>query len=154
MFFSNRNPFSRPTGGNFDGEKKPITEAAKRRMWITVALTVLLFVIWFGGIGLAESLRAPAIVYGIMILYCVSFTVLLVVYLGYNRAFVNKDVTPDMLPAEWSLEKRRAFVEDTRARAERSRWMLMLIIPFVMVFLCEALYLFVWDGWLADLFGG
>ena len=92
--------------------------------------------------------------YVIMTVYCLSFAVILITYLIYNRAFVNKDVTEDMLPMDWSPEKRKAFVEDTRRRAEKSRWVLMLIIPFVVTFMAEALYLFVWDGYLAKLFGG
>ena len=150
MFSPNRNsPFSR-TGGT----DQPISKEAKRRMTITVALTAVAFVIWFGGIALAEYLQNVMIQYVIMTVYCLSFAVILITYLIYNRAFVNKDVTEDMLPMDWSSEKRKAFVEDTRRRAEKSRWVLMLIIPFVVTFMAEALYLFVWDGYLAKLFGG
>ena len=86
-----------------------------------------------------------------MIVYFVAFAALIVSYLLYNRAFVNKDVTVEMLPDEWSEEKKQAFVEGNRIRAEKSRWMVTLIIPFVVVFMCEALYLFVWDGLLSGL---
>lgn len=153
MFSPNRNRPNLPNLGS-SGEKKPIDRETKRRLWITMGLTALLFVVWFGGISLAEVLNLPALLYVILAVYCVALAVLLVIYLCYNRAFVNKDVTVDMLPAEWDDEKKRAFVEDTRARAQKSRWMLMLIIPFVIVFMCEALYLFVWDGYLADLLRG
>ena len=90
----------------------------------------------------------------VMIVYFVAFAAILITYLAYNRCFINKDVTVDMLPAEWSEEKKLSFVEGNRARAEKSRWMVTIIIPFVVVFMCEALYLFVWDGYLADLFLG
>ena len=99
-------------------------------------------------------LQNPVILYVLLTVYCVAFAVILLVYLIYNRAFVNKDVTEDMLPMDWNADKRKAFVEDTRRRAEKSRWMLQLIIPFVVVFMAEALYLFVFDGYLAKLFGG
>jgi hypothetical protein len=154
MFSPNRKLPDIDKNGQLTGGNKPMDPTTKRRLWTTVALTVILFVIWFGGIALAEIYRIPAIIYGILITYCVSFAALMIIYLIYNRAFVNKDVTVDMLPAEWSEEKKQAFVEDTRARAEKSRWMLMLIIPFVVVFMAEALYLFVWDGYLANLFRG
>ena len=150
MFSPNRNsPFSRN-----GGKDQPISKEAKRRMTITVALTAVVFVIWFGGFALAEYLQNDTIPYVIMTVYGLSFAAILITYLVYNRAFVNKDVTEDMLPVDWSPEKRKAFVEDTRRRAEKSRWMLMLIIPFVVTFMAEALYLFVWDGYLAKLFGG
>lgn len=150
MFSPNRNSlFSRNSGTD-----QPISKEAKRRMTVTVVLTAVAFVVWFGGIALAEHLQNLTIQYVIMSVYCLSFAVILIAYLLYNRAFVNKDVTEDMLPLDWSPEKRKAFVEDTRRRAEKSRWMLMLIIPFVVTFMAEALYLFVWDGYLAKLFGG
>lgn len=151
MFSPNRNSPLLPRDG---GNDRPVSKENKRRLSITVALTVILFVIWFGGIAVAEMLQSPVILYILLTVYCVSFAAVLLIYLIYNRAFVNKDVTEDMLPMDWSLEKRKAFVEDTRRRAEKSRWMLMLIIPFVVVFMAEALYLFVWDGYLAKLFGG
>jgi hypothetical protein len=154
MFSPNRKLPDIDKNGQLTGGKAPMDGTAKRRLWITVALTAILFVIWFGGIALAEIYRIPGLIYGLMITYFVSLAVLLVTYLAYNRAFVNKDVTVDMLPAEWSEDKKQAFVENTRARAEKSRWMLMVIIPFVVVLMAEALYLFVWDGYLANLLRG
>ena len=59
-----------------------------------------------------------------------------------------------MLPPEWSEDKKLAFLEDNRNRAEKSRWMMVLIIPFIVVFMVEALYLFVWNGWLSRLLQG
>ena len=150
MFSPNRKTPMLPN----DGGKAPISKENKRRLWITVALTAALFLIWFGGFAVAETLQNPWIMYVLLTVYCVAFAVILVAYLAYNRAFVNKDVTEDMLPDEWSSEKKKAFVEGNRLRAEKSRWMLMIIIPFVVVFLAEALYLFVWDGYLANLFRG
>ncbi|MBQ4112001.1 MAG: hypothetical protein IJD38_04310 [Clostridia bacterium] len=151
MFSPNRNSPLLPRDGRTD---RPVSKENKRRLGITAALTVVLFVIWFGGIAVAEMLQNPVILYVLLTVYCVAFAVILLVYLIYNRAFVNKDVTEDMLPMDWNADKRKAFVEDTRRRAEKSRWMLQLIIPFVVVFMAEALYLFVFDGYLAKLFGG
>ena len=126
----------------------------KRRLWATVGLTALLFVIWYGCIAVGEVQHNDTLVFGVMIAYCLIFAVLLIVYLAYNRGFVNKDVTEEMLPAEWSDEKKQAFLAAERVRAEKSRWMLTVIIPFVFVFMCEALYLFVWDSYLANFFKG
>ena len=124
---------------------KPMTPEMKKRLWTTVALTFILLFVYYGCIALGFAKA-------VMIAYFVSFAGLIMAYLAYNRAFVNKDVTVDMLPDEWSEEKKQAFVESNRVRAEKSRWMVMVIIPFVVVFMCEALYLFVWDGLLADVF--
>ena len=126
----------------------------KRRLWATVALTLILFVIWFGCTAVGEARHNDVLVLGVRVAYFLVFAVLIITYLAYNRGFVNKDVTVEMLPADWSEEKKQAFVEGNRIRAEKSRWMLVLIIPFVVVFMCEALYLFVWDSYLADFFKG
>ena len=147
MFSPNRKRPDLGKNGTPAKESVPMTREAKRRLWATAGLTVVLMAIWFGcmGAGMAKA---------VMIAYFVAFTALIVSYLLYNRAFVNKDVTVDMLPDEWSEEKKQAFVDGNRIRAEKSRWMMMVIIPFVVVFMCEALYLFVWDSYLADFFKG
>ena len=131
------------------GSKEPVsmTREAKRRLWATAGLTLLLLVIWYG-------CMAAALAKAVMIAYFLVFAVLLVTYIAYNRGFVNKDVTAEMLPADWSEEKKQTFLENEKLRVQKSRWMLTVIIPFIIVFMCEALYLFVWDSYLADFFKG
>lgn len=129
-------------------EKKPsqpLSDAAKKRLWVTAGLTLILLFIYYGCVSLGYFQV-------VMVVYGLAFAALIVTYLAYNRGFINKDVTPDMLPPDWSEERKQAFVEGNRVRAEKSRWMVTLIIPFVMVFMCEALYLFLWDGLLSGLF--
>lgn len=134
-------------------EPKPMTPEAKRRMWCTVGLTFLLLFIWYGCMAVGDQQGNPTVIYGVMIAYFTVFAALIITYLAYNRGFVNKDVTEEMLPPEWSPEKKREFVEGNRRRAEKSRWMTMFIIPFLVVFMVEFLYLFLWDGFLAPLMG-
>jgi hypothetical protein len=145
MFSPNpkRPKLNQPAGN----DPQPLSPRVKKRLWSTVSLTFALLFIYYGCIALG-------FVKPIMIIYFVAFAAILVIYLAYNRGFVNKDVTVDMLPADWSTEKKQAFVDANRVRAEKSRWMVMLIVPFVIVFMCEALYLFVWEGYLAKLFLG
>ena len=142
MFSPNQN---RPNLPKDPQSPKTISPQVKKRLVTTLSLTFLLLFVYYG--CLALGFYKP-----IMIVYFVVFGVLIVSYLAYNRCFVNKDVTVDMLPPEWSEEKKQSFVEGNHRRAEKSRWMVTLIVPFVIVFLCEALYLFVWDGYLANLF--
>lgn len=70
-------------------------------------------------------------------------TVLIAVYVIYNRGFSRKGITEDMLPLEWSPEKRREFVESAAARQKKSRWMLIPIFAFFFTFAVDALELFV-----------
>jgi predicted nucleic acid-binding Zn ribbon protein len=135
-------------------EQKPMGRETKRRLWATVGMTLFLLVIWYGCLAVGEAQHNDTLVFGVMIAYFLVFAALIITYLIYNRGFVNKDVTEDMLPSDWSEEKKQAFLEDNRRRAERSRWMMIVIIPFIIVFMCEALYLFVWDAYLANYFKG
>ena len=146
MFSPNRNSPNRHQGGE-PKEPKPMPRHFKLRLLATVVLTFVLLFLYYGcvAMGMAQA---------VMIAYFVVFAVLIITYLLYNRGFVNKDVTEDMLPSDWSEEKKQAFLEDNRRRAERSRWMMIVIIPFIIVFMCEALYLFVWDAYLANYFKG
>lgn len=145
MFSPNRKRPDPRIGGS--KEPVPMTREAKRRLWATAGLTLLLLVIWYG-------CMAAALAKAVMIAYFLVFAVLLVTYIAYNRGFVNKDVTAEMLPADWSEEKKQTFLQNEKLRVQKSRWMLTVIIPFIIVFMCEALYLFVWDSYLADFFKG
>ncbi len=130
-------------------EKKPIRPEAKKRFGAVLGMSVALLVIYYGAMAIKPELTVP-----VMLAYMVGFAGFLIAYLAYNRAFVNKDVTMDMLPLDWSEEKKRQFIDDTKAREEKSRWMLVFIISFVVVFMAEMLYLFVWDGWLSKMILG
>ena len=133
-------------------KKPPRPEAVRERILVLVA-TLVLLILYFSVQRLTEDgTLSRAAGYAVMILYMVSFGGLLVGYLIYNRAFINKDVTPDMLPSDWSDEKKQAFIDGNRRRAERSRWMLLLLIPFIFVFMAEAVYLFLWRGNLENWF--
>lgn len=134
-------------------EKKPITPETKKRMISVILLTFVLLLVYFSVQTMAERGVIDDLIGKIvMVVYMAAFGGLLCGYLIYNRAFVNKDVTVDMLPDDWSDEKKQAFVDGNRRRAEKSRWMLTFIIPFVFVFLAEAMYLFLWTGLLENYF--
>lgn len=133
---------SRPDSQPIDPAKK---KQNNRRMLIVIALTFVLLLIYFSVNTLVDrGVLARGWGFAVMILYMVSFAGLLVGYLIYNRAFIHKDVTADMLPDDWSAEKKQAFIDDNQRRQEKSRWMLYLLIPFIFVFLAEAMYLFLW----------
>ena len=84
--------------------------------------------------------------------YMLVFGGFLIAYIAYNRAFTRKEITVDMLPDDWSEQKKQDYINDGKMRMEKSRWMLSVIIPFLVTFMAEALYLFVWTGWLENLF--
>ena len=153
MFSPNR---KRPDPQKNVGSKEPVPldRETKRRLLATVGLTAVLLVIWYGCMAVGEATHNDNLFFGVMIAYFLVFAATLITYLAYNRGFVNKNVTAEMLPADWSEEKKQEFLAAEKARVQKSRWMLTVIIPFIIVFMCEALYLFVWDSYLADFFKG
>ena len=154
MFSPNRTRPDLGKNGVPAKESAPMDRETKRRLWATVGLTALLLVIWYGCIAVGDATHNDVLVFGVMIAYFLVFAAMLITYLAYNRGFVNKDVTIEMLPADWSEEKKQTFLANERIRAQKSRWMLTVIIPFVIVFMCEVLYLFVWGDYLANFFKG
>lgn len=125
--------------------KKPLNPRAKRDAAIILILTVALAVIYYGSMTFDFGIY-------VMWAYMIIFAALLITFLAYNRGFVNKNVTEDMLPPDWSEEKKADFLSKTAAREAKSRWMLILIIPFALVFIIEAIYLFLWTDNLENLF--
>lgn len=141
MFSPNKNrlPHSTPP-------KKPISRKAKKQLFYIILLTIVFMFLYFTLTSL------DGLIYPTMIIYMVAFAALLIAYIIYNRAFYGKDITVEMLPEDWDEEKKQNFVDGYRIRLEKSRWMLTFIIPLTFVFMAEMLYLFVWDGWLSNLF--
>ena len=68
---------------------------------------------------------------------------LTVIYVVYNRGMSRKGVTKDMLPDDWDDEEKDRFIEDGKKRLEKSKWMLIFIFAFVVVFAFDAMELFV-----------
>ena len=75
-------------------------------------------------------------------IYLLAGAVLALYYVIYNRGFVGKNATPDMLPDTMSLADKQAFIEDSRNRLQRSKWVLTLLLPILFTFAIDMLYLF------------
>lgn len=132
-------------GETISQKRRPPSKSAVWRMLAVVAVSLLLLFVYYTCIGFGWA--QP-----VMLVYMAIPACLLIVYLIYNRGFVYKDVTADMLPAEWSEEKKSEILESSRVRVERSKWILVVLIPFVLVLLADALYLYVWCGFLEPYF--
>ena len=107
---------------------------ASKRMWLLGLLLVLFPTAYF----VAQFYEFP-----IHYLYAAVGGVLGIAYLVYNKGFSGKGVTPEMLPDSMSLEEKKAFIEDSRRRLENSRWMLMILIPILLTFAADMVYLFI-----------
>ena len=76
-------------------------------------------------------------------LYSVITLVVALWYIIYNKGNVSGRVTPDMLPVEWSDEKKQALIDDLAARRKKSKWAFLSLIPMIVVFGVETLELYV-----------
>ena len=98
----------------------------------SIILTVLYFLI-------SEKLNFPYI----MFIYLAAGAALGLYYVIYNRGFVGKNTTLDMLPDTMSLTEKQAFLDDCKARMKKSRWALTLLIPIILTFILDMAYLFI-----------
>ena len=60
----------------------------------------------------------------------------------YNRGFAAKGITPEMLPDTMSYEEKLAFIEDSKQRLHKSKWMLSVLFPIIFVFALDMMYLY------------
>ena len=71
-------------------------------------------------------------------------------YIIYNHGFYRKNLTPEMLPDSMSDEEKQAFIDEGKARMDKSKWMITIIFPLVMTFIFDIIILFM----IEPLFGG
>lgn len=79
----------------------------------------------------------------VMFSYMIVLTVLIVVYIIYNRGFSRKGLTEEMLPMDWTPEQKREFIESGERRLEKSKWILVFIISIFFTFVAEVFVLFI-----------
>lgn len=117
-----------------------VTEDAKRKLKdliIIIVTTVLLLGVYYYFVQTWQFQT-------IFIIYLVIWAAAFIAYWVYNRGFSRKGVTPEMLPDEWSAEKKTQFIEDGKRRMEKSRWLIYIIAPLCFVFIAEIFMTLVW----------
>ncbi len=67
-------------------------------------------------------------------------------YLIYNRGLSRDRITPDMLPEDWSAEKKCEFFSERDMRKKKSKWMLTIIIPLFLTLAFDMVNLFYLDS--------
>ena len=120
--------------------QKPVSSEVRRRAILLTANTLILAFIYFA----SQNIGHPVLSMVITFAYWLILAVFAIVYVAYNRAFSRKSLTVDMLPPEWTAEQKQAFIDDGKNRLEKSKWMLAVLIPFMITVLLDAMYLFTW----------
>lgn len=88
--------------------------------------TVLLFAVYILGVSVNAFVT--------FICYTVVTAAFAFSYVIYNRGFSRRGVKLEMLPQEWSPEKKTEFIEDGKRRFEKSKWMLTVIFPLIAIY--------------------
>ena len=132
----------------FSESKKPFSEKSKKELWILIGCCFIFMLVYF----VAANIPVPIISFIVMWLYMLGLAVFVVVYVVYNYAFSRKNITPEMLPNDWSVEKKSDYIQKGQDRARKSRWMIFVIFPLIVTFIADLIYLFVWQGWLHQMF--
>ena len=114
--------------------KVNVNPKAARRMLILIANTI-----GFG--ALYYILPALGFIY-MPHVYLVAGGGLSIWYIIYNRGFDLKGKTPDMLSDALPLEERQKLIRESEERFERTRWVLLILLPILLVFLIDMIYLF------------
>lgn len=66
-------------------------------------------------------------------------------YIVYNYGFSRHKVTHELLPDEWSDEKKDKYIADALARKEKSRWALYVFIGLIFALGYDFIELFAGD---------
>ena len=119
-------------------------EAFKKNKRYVLPL-VLNTVIFFG--LYSYLVNQPALMMPTLWVYFAVTSILCFSYVIYNRGFSRRGITVDMLPDEWDEERKEQFVKSAERRQEGSKWMLMVIVAFLVTFLFDAIELFILSNW-------
>ena len=114
-------------------EKKTLSPEKKQLFWQMLFNCAAFAAIYF--------LIAPKFPY-IFYVYVSVAVILGFIYVIYNRGFAAKGITPEMLPDTMSYEEKLAFIEDSKQRLHKSKWMLSVLFPIIFVFALDMMYLY------------
>ena len=138
-----RTPSKRPA------EKKPISPEVKRKAIIIALASLVNLLVYF---GVVPQIKSSIAQFAIHIAYMLIFSITLVIYIIYNRAFTRKNITIEMLPDVWTHQQKIEYLLDGEERLKKSKWLLYIIIPFLVPVGADAFILFVWDPYLSGMF--
>ena len=80
-----------------------------------------------------------------LIAYIATATAVILAYVIYNRGFSRKGLTPDMLPDTMSKDEKKEFIEDGERRLKKSKWMLTILFPMIVIFMWDIIEIYLLD---------
>ena len=129
------------------GEKRPPTPGA-RRLAVLLAVNVVLALLLYYLVPVL--LPAGSFPY-MSVLYLAAGAALAIWYVVYNRGFRTRGKSPADLPDNLPLTEREQMIADGERRMRQSRWALTILIPIIVTFLFDMIYLFlIPEGWIPE----
>ena len=131
-------------GDKISGDKNKLDKRKLVHLFSTVGLSAFFCVFYYCSMEISSrNIELYYFFPAVMFVYMTSLAILVFAYIIYNRGFSRKGVTVDMLPPEWSEERKLEFVENGKLRLQKSKWLLIFIISLLFTFVAEAFALFV-----------
>lgn len=112
----------------------------KKTLLILIGISILFATVYFFLTNTKSILPYTDI---IMIVYLSLLACSIFAYVFYNKGFTQKKITIDMLPSEWTDSAKKAFIDESKNRATKSKWLLYLIFPLSITFALDCILLFV-----------
>ena len=81
----------------------------------------------------------------VLAIYLAATSVLAIAYVLYNRGFSRRGVTSEMLPDTMSAEQKCEFIADGERRLKKSKWMLTVLFPMIVIFMWDIIEIYLLD---------
>lgn len=88
----------------------------------------------------------------ITIIYSVITLFVALTYIVYNRGIIGRNLTSDMLPADWNDKQKEEFIKDFARRKAKSQKLLLMLIPLTATFLFEIADIYLLNGIISQIF--
>ena len=107
----------------------------KKHVWMLFANTALLLLLYLVCVRFFPVVT--------LWVYTLVFAGFALAYVIYNRGFSRKNLKPEDLPADWGEEEKIEYIADGKRRLEKSKWMLTVLLPLIVIYGYEIVELFI-----------
>lgn len=115
--------------------QNPFRKGQTGLMILLIVNTAVLAALYFTLPAILHFAYLPAIYLAVGGIFALWFVI-------YNKGFTHRRVKPENLPEGLTKEEAEAWNAEGERLFRRSRWMLTIIIPILLVFFADLLYLF------------
>lgn len=122
-----------------------VTPSAKKPFnFKLLGIVVMNTVVLFSFYRVAMNIN-PTFFTVVLAIYLVATSALAIAYVLYNRGFSRRGVTAEMLPDTMSAEEKSEFIADGERRLKKSKWMLTILFPMIVIFMWDMIEIYLLD---------